>query len=293
MNYTSKEDKKQLELFVKECMQEELLDVKRRIHRVWDAQEEMINNHLMIVERLKQSLPADDYEIGERPQLLENALSLEQSMAELERMVPKAYAVWKKLFDDGKQAYMSDPVHNLCVDGNSMDKAFDFFGKLYLDKPGYLLDIGCGPQAVPSYLRYFPVDYIFGMDPLPPFQEHPFTFSQNIAEFIPYKNEQFDYIVLGTSLDHVLLLDKAIEEMYRVLKKDGVLLIWAATQEKVMESVPYDPYREDIKAVDEYHMFHIAPQWFEQVMEKKWVKDSHYSDRYRNHFYAFRKKKEL
>ena len=64
------------------------------------------------------------------------------------------------------------------------------------------------------------------------------------AEYIPYENEQFDYVVLGTSLDHVLLLDKALDEMYRVLKKDGVLLVWAATLEKVMESKPYDPYGE-------------------------------------------------
>lgn len=290
MSPLGEEDKKHLESFIKECMEEELLDVKRRIHRVWDAQEEMVNNHLMLAERLKRVLPEKVPQMGERPKLQEGALSLEQSFAELERIAPRAYAVWIKLFEAGKQAYLSDPVHNLCVDGNSMDKAFDIFGKLYLDKPGYLLDIGCGPQAVPSYLRNFPVENIFGMDPLPPFEKHPFAFSQNIAEYIPYENEQFDYVVLGTSLDHVLLLDKALDEMYRVLKKDGVLLVWAATLEKVMESKPYDPYGENIEAVDEYHMFHIAPQWFEKLMKEKWMKDSHYSDRYRNHFYAFRKK---
>lgn len=290
MSYFEEDEKKQLESFIRSCMEEDLLEVKRRIHRVWDAQEEMVNNHLMIIERLEQAFPKVTYEMGERPQLLEDALSLDESMAELEKIVPNAYKVWIKLFNDGKEAYMTDPVHNLCVDGNSMDKAFDVFGKLYLDKPGYLLDIGCGPQAVPSYLRNFPVGCIFGMDPLPPFENHPFTFSQHIAEFIPYKDEQFDYVVSGTSLDHVLLLDKAIDEMYRVLKKDGVLLIWAATQERVMESTAYNPYGKDVKAVDEYHMFHIAPQWFEQLMSDKWVKESHYSDRYRNHFYAFKKK---
>lgn len=220
---------------------------------------------------------------------MDNALTLDESFAELEHIVPKAYAIWKTLFERGREVYLSDPVNNLLVEGNPMDKAFDAFGKLYLDKPGYLLDVGCGPEPVPYYLRDFPIEYIYGIDPLLPFEEHPFSFSQHIAEFIPYKDRQFDYVIFGTSLDHVLLLDKALNEIGRVLKDDGTLLIWAGTQLNVMDSIPYDPYREDIQAVDEFHMFHIAPHWLEKMMENNWMKDSHYADRYGNQLYAFKK----
>lgn len=209
--------------------------------------------------------------------------------------MPKAYSVWIELFENGKETYISDPIHNLVIVGNAWERTFDGFGQLYLNKPGYLLDVGCGPQAVPYYLRNFPVEYIYGIDPLLPFEKHSFRFTQAIAEFIPYKDGAFDYIISATSLDHVLLLDKALDEMYRVLKKDGVLLIWASTGENYSEDSNsdvggYNPYQENIKAVDSCHMFHIGPIWFERMMDDKWDKESHYSDRYNNHFYAFRKK---
>lgn len=64
MSRLGEEDKKHLESFIKECMEEELLEIKRRIHRVWDAQEEMVNNHLMLAERLKQVLPEKVPQMG-------------------------------------------------------------------------------------------------------------------------------------------------------------------------------------------------------------------------------------
>lgn len=292
MGVFNDKDKIMLEKFIKDCMEKDILEVKRRIHRVWDAQEEMLRNNLMILNRIT---PKNIEYTGGYPELKENYLSLEEALAALEHIVPKAYSVWIELFENGKETYISDPIHNLVIVGNAWERTFDGFGQLYLNKPGYLLDVGCGPQAVPYYLRNFPVEYIYGIDPLLPFEKHPFRFTQAIAEFIPYKDGAFDYIISATSLDHVLLLDKALDEMYRVLKKDGVLLIWASTGENYSEDSNsdvggYNPYQENIKAVDSCHMFHIGPIWFERMMDDKWDKESHYSDRYNNHFYAFRKK---
>lgn len=296
MDFFNEENKKALEGFIKECVESDILEVKRRIHRVWDAQEEMMNNNLSLLNRLEKGFKKESSKGlgGSKPELLDNFLTLEDSLAKLEGIVPEAYAIWIELFKNGEKEYFTDPVHNLVVKGSAWEKTFDCFLRLYLDKPGYLLDIGCGPQAVPYYLRNYPIEYIYGIDPLPPFEEHPFKFAQNIAEFIPYKDESFEYIISATSLDHVLLLDKALDEMYRVLKQDGVLLIWASTGENYIENPweeieGYNPYRKDIKAVDKCHMFHIGPCWFETMMGK-WYKECHYSDRQNNHFYAFRKK---
>jgi len=300
MDFFNEKNKKQFELFVKKCMEKDIMEVKRRIHRVWDAQEEMVLNNLMLLNNIEERLKGGGRlnvlrSDNNRPEMLENFLTLEQSFAELKCICPNAFSIWIDLFNNGKEEYISDPIHNMAIKGNPFDKAFDNFGKLYLDKPGYLLDIGCGPQALPYYLRDFPIEFIYGIDPLPPFERHPFKFTQNIAEFIPYKDESFDYIVSVTSLDHVLLLDRALDEMNRVLKVGGVLLIWANTGGDYAENPEdnvnkYDPYKENIRAVDKYHMFHIGLKWFEAMMEHEWDKESHYSDRYNNHFYAFRKK---
>ncbi len=39
-----------------------------------------------------------------------------------------------------------------------------------------------------------------------PVTEHPFQFVQGIAEFIPFKDETFDYVISVTALDHVLFI---------------------------------------------------------------------------------------
>ncbi len=301
MDFFNADDKTMLEKFIRQCMEKDILELKRRIHRVWDAQEEMMHNNLMIINRNNQMLYQDnpknvEYTGGECPKLAENYLLLEEALAELERIVPKAYSIWIELFENGKEMYLTDPIHNLVMEGSACERTFDNFGQLYLNKPGFILDIGCGPQAVPYYLRNFPIEYIYGIDPLLPFEKHPFHFMKAIAEFIPYEDESFDYIISATSLDHVLLLDKALNEMYRVLKQEGVLLIWAGTggnytvDPKSSNMDGYNPYREDVSAVDTFHMFHIGPIWFEKMMNDKWDKESHYSDREGNHFYAFKKR---
>lgn len=65
-------------------------------------------------------------------------------------------------------------------------------------------------------------------------------------------------------------------------------MYWAKALKRKGEG--YNPYCEDIKAVDLCHMFHIGPIWFEKMMNDKWDKESHYSDREGNHFYAFKKR---
>lgn len=120
-----------------------------------------------------------------------------------------------------------------------------------------------------------------------PFEKHPFPFSQNIAEFIPYEDKSFTFITSVTSLDHVLLLDKALQEIKRVLSDEGIFLLWIG--ETKVNKV-YNPYSPVCKAIDEYHMFHIHPEWFEKVMEEQFVLLEHYFDCVGHHFYAYSKK---
>ena len=87
-----------------------------------------------------------------------------------------------------------------------MAAEFRAFVKLYLR--GAVLDVGCGPQPVPSYLDGYPLDRIAGIDPLPPTEGHPFTFVQTVAEFLPWDDKTFSVVVVATSLDHVLLPDR-------------------------------------------------------------------------------------
>jgi ubiquinone/menaquinone biosynthesis C-methylase UbiE len=45
------------------------------------------------------------------------------------------------------------------------------------------------------------------------------------VESLPYKNETFDTVVCMETLEHVSGLEKAVDEMLRVLRSDGKLII--------------------------------------------------------------------
>lgn len=119
-----------------------------------------------------------------------------------------------------------------------------------------------------------------------PMKKHLFRFVQGVAEYIPFKDQSFEYVTSATSLDHVLLLDKALKEIYSIEER-WKLLLWIGETENTEK---YNPYKKDVSAVDMYHMFHIHLSWFESLMKKMFfVKESYYQDRWGNHFYAYRK----
>ena len=157
--------------------------------------------------------------------------------------------------------------------------------KLYLR--GAVLDVGCGPQPVPSYLDGYPPDRIAGIDPLPPTEGHPFSFVQTVAEFLPWDDKTFSVVVVATSLDHVLLPDRALAEFHRVLRDDGHLLVWVA---HVPGAARYDPYRPDLDKIDDYHLFHFDRPWFEELLSERFTVEEavSFSPPENSWFYSYR-----
>ncbi len=94
-----------------------------------------------------------------------------------------------------------------------------------------------------------------------------------MAEFLPWPDDTFETVVVGTSLDHVLLLDRVYEEVRRVLAPGGNFIIWTVF---IKDSIPYDPYRSDISPVDEFHLFHFDREWFEKGIEEFFIIDDVY-----------------
>jgi SAM-dependent methyltransferase len=212
-------------------------------------------------------------------------ITYEQALKEMEKIVPHAYSIWRELLEVNATSYLGFPIHSCSVKGHPMAEAFSNFLKGYIF--GTVLDIGCGPQGLPSYLEGYPVDRIAGIDPLPAGQEHPFVFVQTVAEFLPWKDKTFSTVVVGTSLDHVLLLDKSLREFRRVLKDDGVIVLWIGA---IPGSKKYNPYDPAITNVDEYHLFHFDQPWFEEVMREDFIMEECVAFSYPelSRFYAFR-----
>jgi SAM-dependent methyltransferase len=219
--------------------------------------------------------------------------------------VLKNWDLWEKLQANGLVAYESAPEENLCVGKRRDAQAYAEFCRL----DGCLtLDVGCGPQRLPSY-GAGGGDRFIGIDPLPGSVQRDFHFIQGIAEYLPFRDGVFDRILFGTSLDHFLSPLRALREAHRTLKPDGRVCIWYGSDEEAPPgiAVPQQktggPLRNAVRAwkngglkevwkrirhklgvapapvtdrlevpqgaVDHYHFFHVETSSLEQ-----WLKEA-------------------
>ncbi len=189
--------------------------------------------------------------------------SLDQQMTEFKKLAPHNFAAWHKAYKAGIEEGLRTTTGNLSDDGHVGANIFRMF--LNVHARGRLIDIGCGPLSMPSYLADWPVEDLAGIDPQQPFTAHPFAFVQTFAETIPWPDHSFETVVVATSLDHVYLLDRSLAEIKRVLTLGGRLLLWTGMFDHTQ---PYNPYGPAISAPDTYHLFHPGRNWFYELLIK-------------------------
>jgi SAM-dependent methyltransferase len=135
-----------------------------------------------------------------------------------DRDVRSKWGVWEQLQANGAEVYDGDPANHLSVGPRQDARAFAEFAQL----TGRVLDVGCGPQPVPSYAGG---DQFVGIDPLRGGPRE-FAFVQGIAEYLPFRDGIFDRVLFATSLDHMLSPQRALAEARRVLAPDGLVCLW-------------------------------------------------------------------
>jgi SAM-dependent methyltransferase len=139
--------------------------------------------------------------------------------------VQARWQLWEALQANGEQAYEIDPPSSLSVGERDDVRAFAAFAQL----EGTVLDVGCGPQALPSYAAGMAGDLV-GIDPLTGQQPRAFTFVKGIAEYLPFADGSFDRVLFATSLDHVLSPALTLAEARRVTRPGGAVVVWLGEQ---------------------------------------------------------------
>lgn len=131
------------------------------------------------------------------------------------------WGLWEALQANGEEAYTIDPPSSLSIGEREDVRAFARFAQL----EGRVLDVGCGPQTLPSYAAEMTGELV-GIDPLNGVQPRDFEFVKGIAEYLPFKDESFDRVLFATSIDHVLSPSLAVREAARVTKAGGAVVVW-------------------------------------------------------------------
>lgn len=110
---------------------------------------------------------------------------------------------------------------------------------------GKLLDVGCGKMPYKQYiLENSEINEYIGLDIDTALEydkavKPDYTWDGNN---IPFENNSYDVILATEVLEHCPNPTSIISEMYRVLKKDGIILITVPFLWPLHE-VPYDEYR--------------------------------------------------
>jgi SAM-dependent methyltransferase len=212
----------------------------------------------------------------------------EDYLKALEQLAPEVFPVWQACFQAGEKAYYEERSSSCSSSSNIYVTAFQAF--IAIHARGHLLDQGCGIYGLPSYLEGYPLELISAVEPLPMAVKTEFEVVRGFAEFLPWPDASFTAIVNGTSLDHVLSLDKSLAETHRVLHPDGKFLVWIGS---IKGAKPYDLNKRPVQAIDKFHLFHFHEDWFEALMSQKFSiieKITLPTPSFDHIFYAFKKR---
>jgi len=95
-----------------------------------------------------------------------------------------------------------------------------------------LLDVGCGTGILLNILAELNMDLrLYGIDiseqmiKVARNKNTNIKFCQSSSGYIPFQENMFDYVTCATSFHHYQSSNNALTEMYRVLKKNGTLIV--------------------------------------------------------------------
>jgi SAM-dependent methyltransferase/predicted nucleic acid-binding Zn-ribbon protein len=231
----------------------ELPGIADQIHEIAAAQMRFTARHAD--RSVWRVYPEERYALA-RPEPFDNYL------AQARRDFPKIFDLWRDRLYATLAAFEQTKLGNAAVASDLYSRVFRDFVEIHA--VGRILDIGCGVFGRPYYLGGYPVELISGLEPLPMQEPADFELVRGLAEYLPWPDGSFSTVISATSLDHCLSLERSLDEMVRVLRPDGHILLWIGSNPG---SPKFEPDRSDFTPSDQFHLFHFDKAWFEPMLE--------------------------
>jgi SAM-dependent methyltransferase len=180
---------------------------------------------------------------------------------------PRRFETWIKLYEAALPFYEESVEASCSTWNNKYAVAFRDYVRIFAR--GHVLDVGSGVLPCPVYLEGYPPELLQGLDPRAAASAASFPIAAGVNEFLPFEDASFQTVCNATSLDHVIDLERALDESARVLCEGGRLLLWYA---HIPDAPP--PPREpgpeeaaEIAPLDQFHLFHLNDDWFLPMLE--------------------------
>ncbi len=135
-----------------------------------------------------------------------------------------------------------------------------------------VLEVGCGPLSRIHQLHE--ASSKVGLDPLVIDVKNLFppgaNLVQGVGEHLPFADQAFEAVLCINTLDHVFDPILLLEEMRRVLRNDGTLLLFSNT----FDAAPL--LRRVLDYIDRSHPFHFEDSELFELIESVGLTISHY-----------------
>lgn len=151
--------------------------------------------------------------------------------------------------------------------GGQLPKHLDFVAAGGELEGKRVLEVGCGPMGV---IYFSPGATRVGIDPLAREYMQSFNFSTrgvhlmaSMGEHLPLASNSFDVVVIGNVLDHVNEPSLTLDEIHRVLKPGGRIILW-------MHVIPrwLVPARKILDMIDGGHPYHMTQAEAEALIRR-------------------------
>ena len=145
-------------------------------------------------------------------------------------------------------------------------------------------DIGCGDGVLSYLIRKKSLARVFGVDPsleaimiarnkLRQLKIKDCSFKVGSGYELPFKNNYFDYVVLADVIEHVREPKKLLDETYRILKRNGIIILSSVIRQegKVGDHLHTREYTslELIKLLEKNYIVikivMFSPNWFTEL----------------------------
>ena len=130
-----------------------------------------------------------------------------------------------------------------------------------IDENSSILDVGCGPDAMVSYVIK---GERVGLDPLMDAFLRKFKLPKDVhwikgmGEHMPLKTGYFDVVLCMNVLDHMLDPSKALNEISKILKNEGIFLLYVECHSPFVKY--FRKIKETLKVGDIFHPFSFSAE---------------------------------